>query len=308
MLALVTMLSSTAVAQVDFGFDFTKAGSAGFQSLKIGVGAREIAMGEAGSAVTHDANAVFWNVGALPLIKGPQVMLSHNEWLVGSRVDAAVVATHLGAYTLGLTVFNFAIEEFEETSVASPTGTGRMVQAGDFMVGLAAARRFTDKLTIGIQAKYLYESLDDDSYSNILIDVGTLYFTGFRQLRLAFALNHFGPEVNGLRGQDFRMPLVFRVSAADELLVSDQLRLTGTVELVHPTDNDEWVNFGAETVFLDLLAVRAGYRTNVNHGAFSFGGGLRPELAGMTLFADYAYARFGSVFGATHRITVGLSL
>jgi hypothetical protein len=84
--------------------------------------------------------------------------------------------------------------------------------------------------------------------------------------------------------------------------------LTGTVELVHPTDNNEWVNFGAETVFLDLVAVRAGYRTNVDHGAFAFGGGIRPSVSGLTLAADYAYASFGEVFGATHRLTVRLSL
>lgn len=306
-MAAIAVSSSSATAQIDYGFDFTKAGSAGFQSLKIGMGAREIAMGEAASAVTHDANAVFWNVGALPLMEGAQAMLSHNEWLVNSRVDAAVVGTHVGSYTFALTVFNFAIDDFEETTVVAPEGTGRMVSAGDFMIGLAAGKRFTDRLTIGVQVKYLYESLDDDSYSNILFDVGTVYFTGFRQLRLAFTLQHFGPEVNGLRGQDFRMPLAFRVSAADDLFESDQLRLTGTVELVHPTDNNEWVNFGAEAVLVDVLAIRAGYRSNVDLGSVTFGGGIRPNLAGIGLFADYAYADFGAVFGATHRLTVGLS-
>ena len=304
---MALLAPTPAQAQIDYGFEFTKAGSAGFQSLKIGMGAREIAMGEAGSAVTSDANAVFWNVGALPLMEDSQVMLSHNEWLVNSRVEAAVVATHLGSYTFALTVFNFAIEDFEETTVTAPDGTGRMVSAGDMMLGLAAAKRFTDRLTIGVQTKFLYESLDDDSYSNLLFDVGTVYYTGFHQLRLAFTLQHFGPEVDGLRGQDFRMPLAFRVSAADELIETDQLRFTGTIELVHPTDNNEWVNFGAEATLVDVLAIRAGYRSNVDHGSVTFGGGLRPNLSGLGLFADYAYADFGAVFGATHRLTVGLS-
>jgi len=306
--ATLATLATDATAQIDFGFDFTKAGSAGFQSLKIGVGAREIGMGQAASAITNDANSVFWNVGALPLMEGPQVILSHNEWLVGSRVDAFVAATHLGSYTVALSVFNFQIEEFEETTVLAPTGTGRMVSAGDFMVGLAAAKRFTDKLTIGIQIKYLMESLDEDSYSNLLFDVGTVYYTGLRQMRLAFTLQHFGPEVDGLRGQDFRMPLVFRLSAADDLIDSDQVKVVGTAELVHPTDNNEWVNFGLESTLVDLLAVRVGYRTSVDEGAVSFGAGLRPSVSGMRLVADYAYSSFGTVFGATHRITVGLSL
>ena len=35
-------------AQLDYGFDFEKTGSAGFQALKIAIGARESALGEAG--------------------------------------------------------------------------------------------------------------------------------------------------------------------------------------------------------------------------------------------------------------------
>jgi len=302
----VTAYTVTASAQIDYGFDFTKAGSAGFQSLKIGVGAREAALGEAAAALTNDANAIFWNVGALPIAEGPQVAFTHNQWLAESSLDAVAAITHLGSYTLGVSVLHFGIQPFEETTVTAPDGTGRMVDAGDFVVGVAAAKRFTDKLTIGLQFKYLYEDLDQDSYSNLLIDVGTLYYTGFRNLRLAFTLQHFGPNVEGLR-DDFRMPLLFRVSAADELVQSDALTLSSAVELVHPTDNNEWVNFGLEALLLDTIALRGGYRQNVDEGEFSVGAGFRPAYAGFRLAADWAYADFGDVFGGMHRFTVGLA-
>ncbi len=305
-ISIVAAYTVTSAAQIDYGFDFTKAGSAGFQSLKIGVGARESALGEAAAAITNDANAIFWNVGALPTAEGPQVTFSHNQWLAESSLDAVAALTHLGSYTLGVSVLHFGIQSFEETTVLQPDGTGRLVDAGDFVVGLAAAKRFTDKLTIGLQFKYLYEDLDQDSYSNLLIDVGTLYYTGFRNLRLAFTLQHFGPNVNGLR-DDFRMPLLFRISAADEIVKSDAMKLTGAVELVHPTDNNEWVNFGLESLFLDTFAVRGGYRQNVDEGEFSVGAGFRPALAGFRLTADWAYADFGDVFGGMHRFTVGLA-
>ena len=302
----VVICAASSMGQIDYGFDFTKSGSAGFQSLKIGVGARETALGEAAGALTNDANALFWNVGALPIAEGPQVAFTHNQWLSNSSVDAVAALTHLGSYTLGLSVMNFGIESFEETTVTEPDGTGRMVSAGDFVVGLAVAKRFTDKLTIGLQAKYLYEDLDEDSYSNLLFDVGTLYYTGFRNLRLAFTLQHFGPNVQGLR-EDFRMPLLFRISAADDLLVTDQFTLTSAVELVHPTDNNEWVNVGLEAVLVDMIAVRGGYRQNVDEGEISMGAGIRPAVAGFKLAVDYAYADFGNVFGGMHRFTVGLA-
>ncbi len=306
-LLLCAIVETPVRAQLNYGFDFEKTGSAGFQALKIGIGARETALGEAASSLTNDANAVFWNVGALPMIRGPEVRLTHTEWFVGSSLDAAVVGVPVGTYTFGFSVMNFGISEFEETTVLEPDGTGRSVAAGDMMVGLAAARQFSDQMSIGLQVKYVRETLDMDAYSNVLFDVGALYFTGFRKLRLAFTLQHFGASVDGLR-ESFRMPLLFRMSAADELISRDELRVSTSLELVHPTDNNEWVNGGMEAVLLDVLALRAGYRIGVDEGQMSLGlGVLPPRVANVGLALDYAYVPFSDVIGATHRITLGIS-
>ena len=306
-LLLCILIVGPARAQLDFGFDFEKTGSAGFQALKIGIGARETALGEAASSLTNDANAVFWNVGALPLIGGAEIRLTHTEWIVGSSLDAAVVAVPFGAYTFGLSVMNFGISEFEETTVLEPEGTGRIVSAGDMLVGLAAAKRFSSQLTIGLQAKYVRETLDMDAYSNVLFDVGALYFTGFRRLRLAFTLQHFGASVEGLR-ESFRMPLLFRMSVADEVISTSGVQLSASAELVHPTDNNEWVNIGAEAVILDVLALRAGYRFGVDQGRTSVGAGfMPPRVAGAALALDYAYVPFSDVLGVTHRLTLGIT-
>lgn len=306
-LALLLVTAPAAHAQLDYGFDFERSGSAGFQFLKIALGARESALGEAAAALTSDANAVFWNVGALPLAEGQQAVFTHNEWLVGSTLDALVLSTPLGSYAVGLSVARFGIAPFEETTVLEPDGTGRMVEAGDFMVGVTGARRFTDRLTIGIQAKYVHETLDNDSFSDVLFDIGALYYTGFRNLRLGFTLQHFGPDVNG-QLQDFRTPLLFRVAAADELMQTENVRVSTAVELVHPTDNNEWVNAGLEAVLRDVLAVRAGYRLSVDEGAWSVGAGVAPpRVAGVGLRVDYAYVPFGDLLGDTHRFTVAIS-
>ncbi|MDX1418451.1 MAG: PorV/PorQ family protein [Rubricoccaceae bacterium] len=303
---LALLLAPAAAAQIDYGFDFERSGSAGFQFLKIALGARESALGEAAAALTNDANAVFWNVGALPLAGETQAAFSHNEWLVESSLDALVLSTPIGNYALALSLARFGIEPFEETTVLEPDGTGRIVDAGDFMVGLGGARRFTDRLTIGVQAKYVHETLDDDAFSNVLFDVGALYYTGFRNLRLGFALQHFGPDVEGLTF-DFRTPLLFRVAAADELVQTANVTVSTAVELVHPTDNNEWVNAGLEARLLDVLALRTGYRLSVDEGAWSVGAGVAPpRVGGVGVRADYAYVPYGDLLGATHRFTVTL--
>lgn len=293
-------------SQLDYGFDFTKAGSSGLQFLKIGIGAREVAMGEAVNSIVNDANSVFWNVGGLAYVENKQASFSYTSWLVESQVNSAVIAFPVGSFVFGISAISFSINEFEETTALQPDGTGRMVDAGDLLIGAAVSRRFTDKLSIGLQVKYVREELDDYSIDNVLFDVGALYFTGFRQLRLAFSLQHFGPDMK-LENLSFRTPLLFRVSAGDELFNFKNVKLLVAADLIHPTDNDEWINVGGELVLLDNFAIRSGYRFNTDINNFSFGFGvISPRLMNMNLKLDYAYSPEETVFDAIHRLTVSL--
>lgn len=297
-----------APAQYDYGFSFTKAGTAGLQSLKITVGARDAALAGAMTSLTNDATAVFVNPGGVAYVERPQVALSHTTWLAGSRNDAAVIAVPVAGFVLAGSVMQFAIEEFEETTVRQPMGTGRMVSAGDIVLGLAAARRFTDKLTIGLQLKYVRESLDNDSFDNVLFDVGTIYVTGFHNLRLGFALQHYGPDMK-IISEQFRTPLLFRVGAGEEFALGEDHRIITGIDLVHPTDGNEWVNWGVEYEIMKLISLRGGYRFNVERGKMSFGVGIQPpELASIALVVDYSYSAFDETFGALHQFTVRLGL
>ncbi|HOH07513.1 MAG TPA: PorV/PorQ family protein [bacterium] len=295
------------MAQYDYGFDFAKTGSGGLQFLKIGVGARESAMGEAVAGDVKDVNAVYWNPAGLAYATRYQASFSHNTWLVNSRQMAAAVAIPLKTFTVALSALSFAIDDFEETTVTSPEGTGRMVSAGDLMVGLSAARMFTDKLSIGGQVKYVREKLDDYSINNLLFDIGALYYTGFRSLRLAFSLQHFGPDME-LVDQEYRTPLLFRINATDELYKSEEMAWTLGAELVHPTDNVEIVNIGTELQLHQLLFLRAGYRFNTDEGKLACGFGLvTPAMAGVNLRLDYSFVQSERVFDDIHRFTAGFT-
>lgn len=293
-----------AAAQLDYGFDFSKAGTSGLQFLKIGVGARETAMGGSVASLVNDANAVFWNASGIAYVENYQLSLSHNQWLVNSKHNAAVFAFPFSSFVFALSAASLQIDEFEETTALAPDGTGRMVSAGDYVIGLAAARRFTDRLSIGLQVKYVQEKLDDYSIDNVLFDVGAIYATGFRDLTLGFSLQHFGPDMR-LLNQDFRTPLLFRLSASDKFKFSDDISITGSAELVHPTDNVEWVNFGAELQLLNLLALRGGHRLNVDEGKWSFGVGIiPPSLGGINARFDYAFVLSERVFDNVHRFSI----
>jgi hypothetical protein len=301
--------AGSARAQYDYGFDFSKAGTAGYQFLKIGSGSREIALGQAATSLSRDPDAVFWNPGALSLVTGSRLSVSHNQWLAGSATNSAVATMSFGDFVGALSFLQFKIAEFGETVVPQGGGspyTGRTVSAGDQAIGIALSRRFTDKLTIGAQLKYVREWLDDVGYSNVLFDVGALYYTGFHNLRLAFAVQHFGPDLKPFDVR-FRMPLTFRLGAGEDVMLGEDHQLTAGVELVHPTDNNEILAMGLEYEFLRTFALRAGYRVNADVGNFSAGAGIHaPVISDIDLHFDYAYGTYGKVFGATHRFTLGI--
>ena len=150
----------------------------------------------------------------------------------------------------------------------------------------------------------MQETLDNRSFNNVLFDIGAIYYTGFHNLRLGFALQHFGPDMK-LVDQEFRTPLLFRVSATDDIIQLDNINLLFAAELVHPTDNNEWVNLGLEIKLLNRLALRGGHRVNVDEGKWSFGFGIEPpSLAGFSTRLDYAFVLSEIVFDNIHRFSL----
>ena len=301
---ILMFISQSAVSQWDYGFEFSKAGTAGLQFLKIGVTARESGMGEAALGVSKGANAIFWNPAGIAYVKSREVSFSYAGWLLDIDLNAAALCWNIDNYVVvGLSLIYMGIPDFEETTVKMQDGTGRMVSANDLGVGIAVARRFTDKLSMGGQIRYVREQLDQDSFDNVLVDIGAIYYTGFRDLHLSVCAQHFGPDIRMLRDK-FRMPLVFKVGLADDIFHINSQRLTLAIDLIHPTDNTERMNFGLEYGFLNLLFLRCGYRLNSDLGEWSFGAGLKQKLIGVDGSVDYAYADYGAILGGVNRISV----
>jgi len=277
-LCLTILLTGATFAQ-----EFAKVGTAGAQFLKIGIGARGIGMANAYSAVCNDASAVFWNPAGLAQIEKNSIILSHADWLADIAYEAAAYAkTFRNIGTFGISVAYLTSGDMEETTVEQQAGTGRIFNTSDLMVGLSYAKQLSDKFSIGANVKYVREKLDTEDASAWAIDIGTLYYTGFNSLRLGMYIRNFGPELeisgfyndydNGSLILDpetldpeekdylpFHMPMTFAVGIAYDFDINESQKLTTGVDLVHPNDNVEKFNVGAEYTFYNTLALRAGY-------------------------------------------------
>ena len=77
LLALVLVLCAGQAGATEI---FEKVGTIGGQFLKIGIGARATAMGDAYTAIADDATAVYWNPAGIARVQGNVVSFSHAAW------------------------------------------------------------------------------------------------------------------------------------------------------------------------------------------------------------------------------------
>jgi hypothetical protein len=318
-----------------FADEATKVGTTAAPFLTIGVGARATGMGGAYVSVANDASAMFWNVSGIAKLNRPELIFNHSEWLEEINFDYIGIAAPLGAVgTIGVAFTSLSMSEFEQTTELDPEGTGVRFTAGSFAVSLSYGRKLTDKFMIGFTGKYVREHIWNSNASGVALDVGTLFTTPFKGIRLGMSITNFGPKMQ-MSGSDlltqidpeptisgnndninavyqtgkFDLPLLFRVGLSMDVLNTRENRLTVAVDALHPNDNAESVNIGGEYMFRDLISLRAGYRSLFlaeSEEGFTVGAGLSSKISALGFYLDYAYQDFG-LLDNIQKFTVRLS-
>lgn len=313
----------------------TKTGTTAAQFLKIGVGARAISMGGSFVAEANDLSALYWNPAGLSNIQGGAVQFSHTQYLADISYSYAAFGFRIGSLgTIAASLIYLDSGEMKVRTVSHPDGTGEFFKAQDLALQLSFARALTDRFSIGTTVKYIRETIWHSSASAMAFDVGVLFTTPFRQLRLGASMANFGPKMQ-MSGRDIifstdpsplqegnveivnseylvdrhPLPLLFRVGLAWDAMNTADHRVVVVTDAAHPNDNSEYLNMGMEYNFRDLFAIRGGYRnafeTDGEQG-LTWGVGLNLRIDRSTRASfDYAYADFGRL-EQTHWYTLNL--
>lgn len=312
----------------------TKVGTTAAQFLKLGVGARAIALGGSYVAVASDLSALYWNPAGLARLDGGAVQLAHTQYLADIDYNFAAVGIPVGAGTLAASLLLLDSNDMEVRTVYRPEGTGERFRVQNFALQLSYGRNLTDRFAIGGTLKFIQERIWHSAASSVAFDVGTLFTTPYDRLHLGASFSNFGPKMqmdgrdvifseDPTPGQDgvveivnarylmdqHPLPLIFRMGLAWDAVRMDDHTLVFTTDAAHPNDNSEYVNVGAEYDFRDLLALRAGYRNLFEvdgEQGLTFGGGVNLRIdRSLRVRIDYAYADFGRL-DQTHWFTFNL--
>ena len=315
--ALVTLACAAAEAQ-DLGSQ--RVGTSGATFLKIGLGARAVGMGDAFVAVADDPTAIVWNPAGLAYQTRPVVMGSSMRWPTDVTIDH-IVAVHPLSNGRGTLAAHAASlrADVNETTEFDPLGTGRTFSYTDFFAGVSYARLFTDRLALGVGARFVHEDLGSavggTSGSSVAFDVGSLYRLGWRAMRMGMSVTNFGPPLrpggqftSPLDGVDvdygsYALPTTFKFGIADDIVDGEHVRITGDVELLHPADAVESFRAGAEVMINNLLALRGGYTFTSDLPGGAAGAGFRAGSGNVMTKFDYAY-KDGGDLGAAHVLSL----
>ncbi|MCC6397584.1 MAG: PorV/PorQ family protein [Bacteroidetes bacterium] len=323
-LLLAFIALSTVPAHAQLFRSTAKVGTTAAQFLKIGVGARALGMGGAQVGVTGDISAIYWNPAALSRMNvGSELTFNHANWLADINYDFAAGIMPIGEIgTFGLSIISLRVPEDIVTTVANPDGDGRRWDATSLAIGLSYARNLTDRFSIGMNMKYIHESVWSEGASGFAIDVGTLYLSEIPGLSIGASISNFGTKMQ-LDGRDlnfnydpddnvgtgpnnipskleagqYDLPLTFRIGLAWDYAPIEDIRTTVAVDATHPNDNVEYVNSGLEVTWKEIVFGRIGYKSlflRDSEQGLTWGLGVHygiPNVA--TVKLDYGFADYG---------------
>ncbi|MFC1522468.1 PorV/PorQ family protein [Elusimicrobiota bacterium] len=275
--------------------------TAGF--LKLGVGGRAVAMGEAYSAVADDASALYWNTGALNHISSKTATFMHALYIESSYFDYLAYAqpiNDVSAFGIGLQHLSAgSITKTDETG--SNTGT---FAPTDMAITLGYARMLRD-FSIGIGAKFIQSKIID-SASAFAGDLGIMAPPLMDdKLKFAFTATNIGSKMK-FDVDEEDLPMAMRLGSSYR--IKDEW--ISSLDIAFPKDNAAYFAFGTEYLFpvndTWKMAARTGLNTRTmsdvdGFSGISFGLGFIYQK----LLMDYAFFPLGDI-GTTHRISFSL--
>jgi len=321
---ILVMAAVGAVLVMGFG-DAALAGSgAGAINLSFPIGARYNALGEAGTALSQDATAMWWNPGGLAFL--PQRPKNHDLHIMQSSL-AEGLADDIGLYWVGYAApmgskgtfgvyFNYLDMGDQQATDENGEPKG-LFSSYMFAIGANYGVRVTQNVGVGLGVKYFRDKLSDDSViqdpqgggsgDSFGVDLGLLWKIPAIRSNIGFAVANLGPDIKHVDAdQSDPMPRKATLGIAFSLYHSEFMGLLLVGDYLAPlykwNDEKEDYGFGLDTAqeefgygvewnYLRSLYVRFGYKSasygDIRDTTFGFGVDM-DRWTGQAIIFDFA--------------------
>ncbi len=324
----------------------SRVGTATANFLEIGMGSAGCAMGDAYVSLATDLSAIYWNPAGLGYMEKSEAQFTIQPWVVDINTSFAgvgLVLPSVGTLALGITQIGYG--DMDVTNMAMQEGTGEKFSANDIAASFSYSRRLAQWFSFGASFKYVNSKIWHLNANAMAVDLGVLLNTHFFSptgeradgMSIGMSISNYGTKMKydgmdllnpidiepGEAGnyqwaagqfklEGWELPLIFRVGFAVNPIVLGNHRLTIAADALHPNNNTESVNAGAQysmkipgygTFFL-RGGMKAMFMEDSEYGP-TFGGGVLINLMNnFGLRMDYCYKDIG-VLGNFHSYSFG---
>lgn len=285
-------------------------GTRGANFLHIGIGARGGAMAGAVGATVSGPLSWYWNPAGAAVTESFHAVAGRQQLYgdLGVGQTYAALSLPLLGGVVGVNLNTLNSGDIKRTSELNPFGErlgGNVFQWSSSVIGVGYAKRLTDRLSVGVQGKYISEGIPDAGTSWVAADIGTQFNTGLFGLIVGGAIQNIGgtSRASGalisrlvstadrstfaenrrvdLFTRQTEIPIEFRLSVGSDLLGSanslfggagGKHALQGELSVTDATDYSTQAAVGLEYAFRNLLFVRGGkrmYNDDRDRGGYS---------------------------------------
>ncbi len=333
---ILSLLIAIAAGNSLFAGDQNRVGTTSGVQLLIPVGARSIALGGAPLGGVRGAEAIYWNPAGIANTDKSEFLVNHMKYIADINLNYIAVTFNnrtIGAFGFHIKSFDFG--DIEQTTEEQPDGTGVTFSPTFIVAGFSYSRLLTDRISAGVTAKMVFESVMQTKANTLAFDIGVQYSFNSK-LRIGVVMKNVGGKMRyDGANLERRFPLPSNSQQVDEgpfrgvALRSDipstfsfglsyvlntnednSLMLNGTFS--NQSASSDEVFGGVEYAFKDFFFLRGGYNYQTQGSSeqifgASFGAGLKYPLGNFDFTFDYAFRQLTSYFDSNNIFTIKLA-
>ncbi|MDD5687548.1 MAG: PorV/PorQ family protein [Elusimicrobia bacterium] len=282
--------------------------SSAMQFLKVGIGAKQEAMGGAQVAVAEDVNSVYWNPAGLGSVSATELSFMHLSYFEGINYEYLAIGHPINeSSTIGLQVMYLNYGSMDKTledanGAYDAVGSVGSYSANDMGGAISYGKQVDETINVGGSLKMVSEKIDSDTASGFGLDLGVEYVPNKGGIQLGLAVQNIGGKV----GSD-SLPGNIKAGLGKKLSAFEgENNLTIAADVNYGLDSAiTKENIGMELIVAEMIAIRAGYKIGYHEESYTLGGGFKMGGESSTFNLDYAFVPTKDL-GDTHRVSLGI--
>lgn len=262
-------------------------GEAGAPELLMNPWARSAGLHTMTTSMITGVEAMRLNIAGLARITKTEVVLANTRYLQGTDIqfNAIGLAQRVGkSSAIGLSLMSVDFGDIARTTTALPEGDGSFFRPRFFNIGLGFSHIFENKVTVGVLARAVTESIEDVSASAVALDAGVQYVTGENdEFKFGISLRNVGgkmqfsgeglgsiitiPNFDGAqpltinqRATPYELQSVLNIGLSYDFYVGDENRITTIGNYTSNAFSEDQIGGGLEFSFREMVMLRAAYK------------------------------------------------